>query len=74
MGLFDNGASRGEVAARMASPGRGPSRCTRHRKVPRHTLGEARWPSRVAMVARGGTRVVREAAMAHLAHLATILG
>ena len=57
-GHFDNGASRGEVAARMASPGRAPSRCTKHRKVPRQTLREARWPSMVAMVARGGTRVV----------------
>ena len=62
------------MAARMASPGRAPSRCTKHRKVPRQTLREARWPSMVAMVARGSTREVREAAMAHFAHLATIQG
>ena len=42
-GHFDSGASRSEVAARMASPGRVPSRCSRPRKVPRQTWGEARF-------------------------------
>ena len=45
----------------MSSPSRVPSRCSRPRKVPRQTLGEALWPSRLA---RRVTWVAKEAAMA----------
>ena len=44
----------------MASPSQVPSRCSGPRKVPRQTLGDARWPYRLT---RRVTWVAREAAM-----------